>query len=73
VALCDGPAGVRIQKRSTVDKKGKVKPVELALSVFNSFPGFVKKLMVGDPNKDTALYQYTTAFPVANSVLSPGI
>ena len=68
VALCDGPAGVRIQKRSTVDKKGKVKPVELALSVFNSFPGFVKKLMVGDPNKDTALYQYTTAFPVANAL-----
>ncbi|MBQ2895257.1 MAG: glycoside hydrolase family 3 C-terminal domain-containing protein, partial [Oscillospiraceae bacterium] len=25
VALCDGPAGLRIQKHSTVDKKGKIK------------------------------------------------
>jgi len=68
VALCDGPAGLRIQKRSTVDKKGKVKPVEMAMSIFESFPEFVKKFMVGDPEKNTVLYQYTTAFPVANAL-----
>ena len=68
VALCDGPAGLRIQKRSTVDKKGKVKPVEMAMSIFESFPEFVKKFMVGDPEKDQVLYQYTTAFPVANAL-----
>ena len=68
VALCDGPAGLRIQKRSTVDKKGKVKPVDMALSIFEAFPGFVKKVMTGDPEKDTVLYQYTTAFPVANAL-----
>jgi len=68
VALCDGPAGLRIQKRSTVDKKGKVKPVDLALSIFEAFPDFVKKMMTGDPNKETVLYQYTTAFPVANAL-----
>lgn len=68
VALCDGPAGLRIQKRSTVDKKGKVKPVEMAMSVFEAFPGFVKKFMVGDPEKNTVIYQYTTAFPVANAL-----
>lgn len=68
VALCDGPAGLRIQKRSTVDKNGKVKPVEMAMSVFESFPEFVKKFMVGDPEKNTVLYQYTTAFPVANAL-----
>ena len=68
VALCDGPAGLRIQKRSTVDKKGKVKPVDMALSIFEAFPDVVKKLMVGDPNKDTVIYQYTTAFPVANAL-----
>lgn len=68
VALCDGPAGLRIQKRSTVDKKEKVKPVDMALSVFEAFPNFIKKFMVGDPNKDTVLYQYTTAFPVANAL-----
>ncbi len=66
VTLCDGPAGLRIQKRSTVDKNGKVKPVEMAMSIFEAFPGFVKKFMVGDPGKDQVLYQYTTAFPVAN-------
>ena len=65
VALCDGPAGLRIQKRSTVDKHGKVKPVDMAMSVFEAFPDFVKKLMTGDPGKDQVLYQYTTAFPVA--------
>ena len=68
VALCDGPAGLRLQKRSTVDKKGKIKPVDMALSIFDAFPDFVKKVMVGNPNKDTVLYQYTTAFPVANAL-----
>ena len=68
VALCDGPAGLRIQKRSTVDKKGKVKPVDLALSIFEAFPSFVKNMMTGNPEKDTVLYQYTTAFPVANAL-----
>ena len=68
VALCDGPAGLRIQKRSGVDKKGKVKPIEMALSIFEAFPGFVKKFMMADANKDTILYQYTTAFPVANAL-----
>ena len=68
VALCDGPAGLRIQKRSTAEKNGKVKPVEMAMSVFDAFPGFMKKLMTGDPDKSPVLYQYTTAFPVANAL-----
>jgi len=68
VALCDGPAGLRIQKRSALDKKGKIKPIDLALSVFEAFPDFVKNMMTGDPQKDTVLYQYTTAFPVANAL-----
>ena len=68
VTLCDGPAGLRIQKRSGVDKKGKVKPIDMALSIFEAFPGFVKKMMVADPEKDTILYQYTTAFPVASAL-----
>ena len=68
VALCDGPAGLRIQKRSALNKKGKIKPVDLAMSVMEAFPQFVKNLMTGDPEKDTVLYQYTTAFPVANAL-----
>ena len=68
VALCDGPAGLRIQKRSALNKKGKIKPIDLALSVMDAFPEFVKKMMTGNPEKDTVLYQYTTAFPVANAL-----
>lgn len=68
VALCDGPAGLRIQKRSAVDKKGKIKPIDMALSIFDAFPDFVKNVMTGDPDKDTVIYQYTTAFPVANAL-----
>lgn len=68
VALCDGPAGLRIQKRSAVDKKGKIKPIDMALSIFEAFPDFVKNMMTGDPEKDTVIYQYTTAFPVANAL-----
>ena len=65
VTLCDGPAGLRIQKRSGVNEKGKVKPVDLPMSMFEAFPGFVKKIMLADTEKDAMLYQYTTAFPVA--------
>ena len=68
VALCDGPAGLRIQKRSALTKNGKIKPIDLAMSVMDAFPDFFKKLMTGDPEKDTVLYQYTTAFPVANAL-----
>lgn len=68
VALCDGPAGLRIQKRSGVDKKGKVKPIDMALSIYEVFPSFVRKLVTANPDKDTVLYQYTTAFPVANAL-----
>lgn len=68
VALCDGPAGLRIQKRSALTKKGQIKPIDLALSVMEAFPAFVKNMMTGDPDKDTVLYQYTTAFPVANAL-----
>ncbi|MBD5161452.1 MAG: hypothetical protein HDT14_05445 [Oscillibacter sp.] len=68
VALCDGPAGLRIQKRSAVGKNGKIKPIDIPISGFEAVPGFVKKLALGDPEKDTVLYQYATAFPVAEAL-----
>lgn len=68
VTFCDGPAGLRIQKRSTVEKNGITKAVDLALSVFEAFPNFVKKFMVGDPQKRPIVYQHTTAFPVATAL-----
>ncbi len=65
VALCDGPAGLRIQRRSTVDKKGRVKPVDPPFAFMNDLPGVMKKIALGSPEKDEVLYQYATAFPVA--------
>lgn len=64
VALCDGPAGLRINKRSTVSKNGAVKAVELPMSVYEMLPQFVQNFMKGNPEKDPVIYQYTTAFPV---------
>ncbi len=66
--LCDGPAGLRIQKRSTVTKKGKVKAVDLVLSLLEILPNFVQSMMRGDPTKDPVIYQFTTAFPVATAL-----
>ena len=68
VTLCDGPAGLRIQKRSTVEKNDKVKAVDSALSIFDAFPDFIKKFMNGDPSKYPVIYQYTTAFPVSHAL-----
>ncbi len=69
VTLCDGPAGIRIQKRSAVTKSGKVKTVDSALGTFDILmPDFVKKLMNGTPEKDTLIYQYVTAFPVSAAI-----
>ena len=62
--LCDGPAGLRIQKLSTMDKNGRIKPVEYALSVMEYIPDIAKKVMLGNPKTEVPLYQYTTAFPV---------
>lgn len=64
VTLCDGPAGLRITKRSVVQKDGTLKPVELPISVFEMFPEFVQGFLKADPEKGTLVYQYTTAFPV---------
>ena len=68
VTLCDGPAGLRIQKRSTISKNNKIKAVDAAMSIFDAFPGFVKKIINGDPDREPVIYQYTTAFPVSHAL-----
>ena len=65
VALCDGPAGLRVQRRATVERGGRLKPVEMPRSAFEAAPKLVKQLMTGDPEKREVRYQYTTAFPAA--------
>ena len=68
VALCDGPAGLRVSRHSTVGKRGNIRLVEVTLSVYSVIPGFVRKLLMGNPEKEPSLYQYATAFPVTNAL-----
>ncbi len=64
IALCDGPAGLRIQQRSTLNSEGKIKALELPLTALEALPKAFKARLLGDEEKDTMLYQYATAFPV---------
>lgn len=66
--FCDGPAGIRLQRRSTVNRRGGVKPVDGAMSVYEYLPGFLKKFLYGDPQKETVIYQHVTSFPVETAI-----
>jgi len=68
VALCDGPAGLRLQKTSVVYKSAKIKPLDVPVEFLNYLPKAIKKLMLGDINKGRPVYQYTTAFPVGTAM-----
>ena len=63
--LCDGPAGLRIQKRTALIGGKKTKMIDPPLSIYEMMPKFVKKFAMADPDKSTVLYQFTTAFPVS--------
>ena len=63
--LCDGPAGIRIQKRTALIDGKKTKMIDPPLSIYEMMPKFVKKFAMADPDKSTVLYQFTTAFPVS--------
>lgn len=68
IVLSDGPAGLRLQRTSAVTKDGAVKMIDTQLGAMNYLPKFVKKLLFGDPDKDTLVYQFTTAFPVGTAL-----
>lgn len=68
IALADGPAGLRIQRRSTITRNGTAKMIDMQFDMMKYFPAFVKKLLCGNPKKDPVYYQYTTAFPVENAM-----
>ena len=68
VALCDGPAGLRIQQKSVIDEKGRLKGAALALSTFDNLPKFIRHFLAGNTAKGTPLYQFATAFPVENAL-----
>lgn len=64
VSLADGPAGLRLQRRSVVLKNGKLKPVDPFISTMKYIPEPIKGRILGDPEKHPVIYQFTTAFPV---------
>ena len=67
-SLCDGPAGVRLQRASVRLKNGKIKPTEAMMEFLKYVPWIMKKFLFADPKKGTPLYQYTSAFPVGTAL-----
>lgn len=65
VTLCDGPAGIRIQKRTALINGTKTKMIDPPMSFYDVIPKFIKKFIMADAEKSTILYQFTTAFPVS--------
>jgi len=63
VVMADGPAGLRLNKVSSVSFTGKVKGIEPNISCMKYLPEPVKKIMLGNPDSPNLLYQFTTAFP----------
>ncbi|MCR4634395.1 MAG: glycoside hydrolase family 3 C-terminal domain-containing protein [Erysipelotrichaceae bacterium] len=65
VEFCDGPAGLRLQRRSALTKKGKIKAIDASISLYEFLPSVITKFLKGDPDKDEVLYQFVTGFPIA--------
>lgn len=68
IALSDGPAGIRFQRRSTITKNGTAKMVDMQFDMMKHFPNFIKRILCGNPDKEQVYYQYATAFPVATAM-----
>lgn len=69
LSFCDGPAGVRLpQKMVAVKGKNATKFITAAMDAFNFLPKIVKWISFGNLSEGTALYQYTTAFPVGTAM-----
>ncbi len=68
VALCDGPAGIRIQKRSGLISNKKIKMIDAPMSIYEMIPKVIKNRLLANPKTSTVLYQYTTAFPVSGTL-----
>ena len=65
IEMCDGPAGLRLQRRSTRTKKGRIKPLDIPMSLYEFLPDSISRLLLGNPRKEEVLYQFVTAFPTA--------
>ena len=68
VELCDGPAGIRLQRRSAMDSKGVIRPLDPPLSLYEVLPAAVTRFLYDNPEKDQVIYQFVTGFPAASSI-----
>ena len=66
--LADGPAGLRLSKRSILQPRGKIKMVDAPMKFFEYMPKIIKDRIFGDPKKHTIIYQFATAFPIATAL-----
>ena len=67
VNLADGPAGLRVLRRSAI--RGRhLKMVDYLMAFVQYLPSWILRFIMADPKKDTVLYQYCTAFPVGTSL-----
>lgn len=66
--FCDGPAGVRIQRRSAIDAKGKIKPIDPPISMYEVLPRSIERFVYGNADRDEVVYQFVTGFPAASSI-----
>ena len=63
--LCDGPAGLRIERRAVQYPNGNIYAVDLPLSIYEYFPPFlIRWFVLGSPKKGQMLYQFVTGFPI---------
>ncbi|MBO5711824.1 MAG: fibronectin type III-like domain-contianing protein, partial [Acholeplasmatales bacterium] len=67
IAMCDGPAGLRVSRRSVL-VGNKIKTLENVHEVLNYVPKGLQKMLLGNEKKGQKLYQYATAFPVSNAM-----
>ena len=68
VAMADGPAGLRLQRRAGILKNGKIRMIDPEIQMMNYFPKWIQKHLMADAARDTVIYQFTTAFPTAACV-----
>ena len=64
--MCDGPAGIRLERRAVQYPDGDIRAVDLSISVYEFFPRLLLNMLVlGNPAKGKMLYQFVTGFPIA--------
>ncbi len=68
IVLSDGPAGLRLQRTSVLNKRGALRMVDEQLGVYAYLPRLLKGLLFGKESQGPLYYQFTTAFPVGTAL-----